>query len=320
VLVSYKVNIGFVMDPLEEINPAKDSTLMMMLAAKDLGAKIFTLHIDDLYMQDGSAMARMRQVDVFDDTDKWYEGFEYYHAPLSSLDIIFMRKDPPVDKRFIHACYVLEMAERNGVYVSNPALSLIDLNEKIYATHFPQFSAPYVITADKNVLSEFLNSHENIIIKPLDSMGGEGIFMVKKGDVNFEVIWEVQTNRGKYPVMAQRFIPEIAQGDKRILIVCGKPFGHAMARLPKDGSIRGNLAAGGRYEIMPLTDREWEISNAVAKDLLSRNIEFAGLDVIGDYLTEVNITSPTGLRQLSVATGQKIAHTLIQGVIERSGK
>lgn len=305
------------MDPIAAINPVKDTTLAMMLAAQAEGAELWVMEQDHIYMQNGRARGKMARVTVYDDELRWYESAEQENRELAALDVILMRKDPPVDKRFIHACYVLEMAVRNGVRVVNDPLCLIDFNEKIFSTHFPDFVPPYVIGCDRDVLREFLNSHGSIIIKPLDSMGGEGVFLVHEGDVNFDVIWEVQTQRGRYPVFAQKFIPEIKNGDKRIVILNGKPFDHALVRLPKDGSIRGNLAAGGSYEVRPLSPREREIADHVGGQLMAKGIFFAGLDVIGDYLTEVNITSPTGLRQLARETGVDVAGILMRGIIER---
>jgi glutathione synthase len=309
------VRIGVVMDPIVAINPVKDTTLAMMLAAQIQGAELYYMEQDDIYIKDGQARGRLRAVTVYDDIAQWYVLRDPEDVPLSTLDIILMRKDPPVDKRFIHACYVLETAMRNGVRVVNNPLALIDFNEKIFATHFARFSPPYIIGSNREILRDFLDEHQNIVIKPLDSMGGDGVFLVRAGDVNFDVIWEIQTQRGHYPVVAQRFIPEISNGDKRIVLFNGKPFEYALVRLPREGSIRGNLAAGGSYDVQPLTSREKEIAEEVGRTLVGKGIAFAGLDVIGDYLTEVNITSPTGLRQLASVTGQDVAGMLMREII-----
>lgn len=309
------LTIGVVMDPIESINPAKDTTLALMLAAQAMGASVFYMAQDGLYIKDGQARAVMRPVMVYDNKDKWFEAGAAEDKPLADLGLVLMRKDPPVDKRFIHACYVLAQAARDGVKVANNPLALIDFNEKILATHFPAFNPPYVIGADRDVLAAFMKQHENIIIKPLDSMGGDGVFLLRAGDVNFDVVWEVQTQRGTYPVIAQKFIPEISEGDKRIVIVGGKPFGHALVRRPKAGSIRGNLAAGGSAEIRPLTAREEEIATAVGAEIIRHGITFAGIDIIGDYLTEVNITSPTGIRQLAAATGEDLPGLILRSAI-----
>ena len=311
----HNLKIGVVMDPIADIKPRKDTTLAMMLAAQTLGATLFYMEQDDLYIKDGTARARITPVTVFDNPDKWFELGEPYDAPLTKLDIVLMRKDPPVDKRFIHACYMLEQAMRDGVRVVNPPLTLIDFNEKIFATHFPEFCPPYVIASDYETIRAFWAEHKRIIIKPLDSMGGDGVFLVNEGDVNFDVIWEKQTERGRYPVAAQAFIPEIKDGDKRIVIIDGKPFPYALVRTPKSGSIRGNMAAGGTTEVRPLTASETHIAETVGKTLKERNIIFSGIDVIGDCLTEVNITSPTGLRQLSAATDQDVAMILMKAIM-----
>lgn len=319
--MSHSFKIGIVMDPIAHIKPQKDSTLAMMLGAQQLGAALYYMEQDDLYLKDDNAYGIARPVKVFDDKDSWFALNEPEQVALGDLDYILMRKDPPVDKRFIHACYMLEHAQRNGARVVNNPRSLTAYNEKLFATHFPEFCPPYLIASDLGVLREFLDTHEQIIIKPLDAMGGAGVFMVSKDDVNFEVIWEMQTSRGRYPVVAQAFIPEIAGGDKRIIVFGGEPFGHALVRLPKSGSIRGNIAAGGSTDVRPLSPREMEIAATVGKRLAAEGIVFAGLDVIGDYLIEVNITSPTGLREISKATGVDLGRQLMEvitGGVNRS--
>lgn len=313
--MSSNLKIGIIMDPISNIKPQKDSTLAIMLGAQALGAELFYMEQDDLFIEDDKAYGHIRPVKVFDDNNKWYEFGEIRHAPLTDLNYILMRKDPPVDKRFIHACYMLEHAVRNGVTVVNNPTALHRYNEKIFATHFPEFCPPYQLSSDKKVLQDFLNKHERIIIKPLDAMGGEGVFMVKKEDVNFEVIWEMQTANGKYPIVAQAFIPAIDKGDKRIIIINGEPVDHALVRIPKGGSIRGNLAAGASYEVQPLTQHEINVAQTVGKRLKQENIMFSGIDMIGDYLIEVNITSPTGLREISNATGTDLGKLLIEKII-----
>lgn len=310
------LTIGVVMDPIDHIKPAKDSTLAMMLAAQTAGATLFYMGQDDLFIKDGAAWANLSGVTVYDDTAHWYELRERAVVPLGDLDIILMRKDPPVDKRFIHACYVLDQARRDGARVVNDPLALVDYNEKILATHFPQFCPPYVIASDRDVLRDFMGAHDRIIIKPLDSMGGDGVFLVNRNDVNFDVIWEMQTRRGTYPVVAQTFIPEISDGDMRVIVFNGKPYGHALVRTPQKGSIRGNMAAGGSTSVRPLNAWEHEIASAVGAAMVEKGVMFAGLDIIGRYLTEVNITSPTGLRQLAAATGDNVAGLLMDVIIK----
>lgn len=307
--------IGIVMDPISDIKPQKDSTLAIMLGAQNLGASLYYMEQDDIYIENDKARAITRPVTVFDDTSKWYEFGDAQNIELASLDYILMRKDPPVDKRFIHTCYMLEHAVRNGAKVLNNPSALHQYNEKIFATHFPEYCPPYQITSNLGVLKEFLHKHEKIIIKPLDSMGGQGVFMVHKDDVNFEVIWEMQTGKGRYPIAAQAFIPAIDKGDKRIIIIDGTPIDHALVRIPKGGSIRGNLAAGASYEVKPLSDHEMAVAKVVGKRLMKEGIIFSGIDMIGDYLIEVNITSPTGLREISKATGNDLGKLLIEKIL-----
>ncbi|MEM7071890.1 MAG: glutathione synthase, partial [Pseudomonadota bacterium] len=211
------------MDPISHIKPQKDSTLAIMLGAQALGAELYYMEQDDLYIEDNGVFATVQPVKVFDDNHKWCELSDKSNMDLSALDYILMRKDPPVDKRFIHTCHILEHAARNGIKVINNPTALHQFNEKMFATHFSEFCPPYQISSDLSPLRKFLEKHEKIIIKPVDSMGGEGVFMVHKNDVNFEVIWEMQTNNGRYPIIAQAFIPAIDKGDKRIIIIDGIP-------------------------------------------------------------------------------------------------
>lgn len=312
-----QIKVGVVMDPISNIKPHKDSTLALMLGAQALGATLYYMEQDDLYIEDDKARANVHPVKVFDDPAKWYEFEAPQNINLTELNFLLMRKDPPVDKRFIHTCYMLEHAARQGLKVVNNPTTLHTYNEKIFATHFPEYCPPYQISSDKEILRAFLDKHKKIIIKPLDAMGGQGVFMVREEDVNFEVIWEMQTHNGTYPVVAQAFIPAIDKGDKRIIIIDGQPFDHALVRIPKGGSIRGNLAAGASYEVKPLGDREKEVAQAVGKRLVREGIIFSGIDMIGDYLIEVNITSPTGLREISNATGQDLGKDLMEKILAK---
>lgn len=313
--MSNSPKVGIVMDPIADIKPQKDSTLAMMLGAQELGATLYYMEQDDLFIKCDAACGMMREVKVFDDNDHWFALNEVETASLSELDVILMRKDPPVDKRFIHTCYMLDHARRQGVKVFSDPRSMVLYNEKILATHFPEFCPPYVLTSSLDVLRDFLEEQEKIIIKPLDAMGGQGIFLAEKSDVNFEVIWEIHTQNGTYPVEAQAFIPEISKGDIRIIVIDGEPFGHGLVRLPKSGSVRGNLAAGGSYDVRPLTEKETEVATIVGKRLKSDGVMLGGLDVIGDYLTEVNITSPTGLREISRATDTDLGKLLMEKIL-----
>lgn len=310
------MKIGVLMDPLAHIKPRSDSTLALMLAAQDLKARLFFFTPDEMLLKDGHSYAHLCEIKVTSDETNWHNVGEAKLSPLADLDIILMRKDPPVDKRFIHTCYMLEQAQREGVRVVNDPVSLIVYNEKLFATHFPEFCPHYLISSHLEALRDFWHEHGTIIVKPLDAMGGQGVFLVEKDSVNFDVIWELQTQRGTYPVVAQKFIPEITEGDKRIIVIGGEPFSHALVRLPKAGSIRGNLVHGGGHEVRPLTKVERTIAETVGKRLVKEGIIFAGIDVIGEKLIEVNITSPTGIRQLSKETGEDIGMKIMKKIIE----
>lgn len=307
--------IGFVMDPIERINPVKDTTLALMLAAQKTGADLFYMVVDGLYVEGSRAFAIAQRVRVFDNPEHWFELDPPEAFALTTLDLVVMRKDPPVDKRFLHACAMLEQAVRDGVRVVNNPTALVTLNEKLFASHFPEYCPETIIASDPGVLHDFLKTHGKIIIKPLDAMGGEGVFMVTHDDVNFEVIWEIQTKRGTYPVIAQKFIPAIAEGDSRIIVISGKPFDHVLVRTPKPGSIRGNMAAGGTTRIRPINDREREIAETVGRELIRYDIAFAGLDIIGDRLIEINITSPTGIRQISKSCGTDLGDLIMAAML-----
>lgn len=307
--------IGFVMDPIGEINPKKDTTLALMLAAQKTGADLFYMVMDGLYVEGGHAFAIAQRVTVFDDLENWFKLEPPERFALSTLDTILMRKDPPVDKRFLHACAMLEQAARDGARVVNNPTALITLNEKIFATHFPDLCPETVISSDIGILHDFLHTHGKIIIKPLDSMGGDGVFMVTRDDVNFEVIWEMHTQRGTYPVIAQKFIPAITAGDKRVIVINGKPFEYVLVRTPKSGSIRGNMAAGGTTEVRAITAQERAIAETVGKELIRHDIVFCGLDIIGDRLIEINITSPTGIRQISKECGIDVADLIMAAML-----
>lgn len=308
-------SIAIVIDPIESIKPKKDSTVAMIKAAMEMGADIFYMTIDDLFIEDNRAKSISRPLKLTDNPLQWHELGPSEIRALTDFDYVLMRKDPPVDKRFIHACYMLEHAARDGANVLNNPTALIALNEKLYAGYFPDLCPATVVSSDKEVLRRFLEIHKKIIIKPLDAMGGAGVFMVTADDVNFEVIWELHTNRGTYPVIAQEFLPSITEGDKRIIVINGKAFDHVLVRSPKAGSIRGNMAAGGHTHVRSINEVERKICDIVGKDLLKRGIVFAGIDIIGDKLIEINITSPTGLREISAACGINVANVLMQEIL-----
>ena len=303
------------MDSLPSIKPQKDSTVAMIKAAHRKNIRVFYTGVDDLYIEDNRAKAIVHEILPGDDK-VWHNLGDQSTRDLKDFTAVLMRKDPPVDKRFLHACYMLEHAARDGGTILNNPSSLIGLNEKLFATHFPDLAPVTVITSSRDVLRNFLDKQGKIIIKPLDSMGGEGVFMVTKDDVNFDVIWEIQTARGTYPVIAQEFLPAIKDGDIRVIVINGKPFEHVLVRTPKTGSIRGNMAAGGNTHVREITKVEKQICETVGKVLIERGVLFAGLDIIGDKLIEINITSPTGIRQISDACGIEIADILIDEIVK----
>jgi len=311
------IKFGIVMDPIEAINIKKDSTFAMALSAQDKGWDLVYLELSDLYMEQGEAMASMRSLEVCRNESSWFRLGERYLADLGSLDVIVMRKDPPVDSEFITATYILECAERAGSIVVNRPQSLRDCNEKLYATYFPQCCPEVLVARDTHRLRAFLDTHTDVIYKPLDGMGGASIFHVKKGDANIGVILETLTHHGSRQIMAQRYLPEIKDGDKRILIIDGEPVPYALARIPGEGEHRGNLAAGGRGEAKALTDRDRWIVDQIKDDLKERGLLFVGIDVIGDYLTEINVTSPTCIQELDRACNLDIGGQLMNAIESR---
>ena len=302
------------MDPIGDINITKDSSFAMMLAAQKKGWSLYYMELADLYIDQGTAKASSSKVSVERNDDKWFELSGKKDMPLSELDAIIMRKDPPVDAEFIYATHILERAESEGVFVVNKPQSLRDCNEKLYATAFPQCCPPVLVSRDQARLKQFIYDNEDVIYKPLDGMGGASIFRVKTGDSNLSVILETLTDHGQQQIMAQRYLPEIKAGDKRILIVDGQAISHALARIPSQGELRGNLAAGGRGEALALTERDLWIVDQIKEDLLKRGLIFVGIDVIGDYLTEINVTSPTCIQELDKACGLDIADDLMTAI------
>ena len=307
------------MDPIGSIKIAKDSTFAMLLAADRRQWRIQYMELSDLFLRDARAWARMREVRVRDDAAHWYRFCGEQTRPLDALSVILMRKDPPFDMEYIYATYLLERAQVRGVRVVNDPRSLRDANEKVFILQFPQCCPPTLVTRRNADIAEFLACHTEIILKPLDGMGGRSVFRVKAADPNFNVIVETLTDRDNRFCMAQKFIPEIADGDKRILLIDGDPVPYALARIPKPGETRGNLATGGTGVGQPLTERDRRIASQVGPELRRRGILFAGLDVIGDYLTEINITSPTCIRELDARFGLDIADDLMTKLEEQMG-
>jgi len=311
------LKIGIVMDPIEQIAYKKDTSLALMNAAQQRGCELFYMEQQDLSIQNGTAYGRMAPIKVDMNPDNWFEMGEYSDQPLSNLNIILMRKDPPFDSEFIYSTYILERAEQQGVLIANKPQSLRDCNEKVFATAFAELMTPTVVTRRADLLKAFHREHGDVIFKPLDGMGGSSIFRLKQDDPNVSVIIETLTNHGQQQIMAQRYIPEIKQGDKRILMIDGEPVPYCLARIPADGETRGNLAAGGSGVTMELSDKEREIALKIGPTLKEKGLYFVGLDVIGDYVTEINVTSPTCVREISRDSGIDVAGQLIDCLLSK---
>jgi glutathione synthase len=292
------IKVGVVMDPIEQITYKKDSSLAMLWAAQRKGWELHYMEQQHLFLRDGKVKGQMAPLKVAMDPDNWFERGEYVIRDLAELDVILMRKDPPFDNEFIYSTHLLAMAESEGTLIVNRTGSLRDYNEKLFATHFPQCCPPVLVTRRGDLLRQFHAEHKNVIFKPLDGMGGSSIFHIREDGTNLGVIIETLTAHGTRTIMAQKYIPEIKDGDKRILMINGEPVPYALARIPMAGETRGNLAAGGRGEGRPLTDRDRWIAEQVGPTLKEKGLLFVGLDVIGDYLTEINVTSPTCIREL----------------------
>ena len=308
--------IGVVMDSIESITPYKDTTLLLLLTAQTRGWKIMYMEQNDLYLNNNVPSASMVELKVQDDEAKWFSKGDVEFQPLSDLNVILMRKDPPFNTEYIYTTYILEAAEKLGVTVINKPQSLRDYNEKIFSTLFPQCIPPLIVSSHSGKIKEFLNAQGEIILKPLDGMGGSSIFKVGNSDPNLNVIIETLTCKGTQTIMAQKFIPDIIKGDKRILMIGGEPIPYCLARIPPKGDIRGNLAIGGKGIVQELDDRDLWIANQVGGFLKEKGIVLAGLDVIGNYLTEINITSPTCAREIEREKSINIGGKLFD-VIER---
>ncbi|MGI9291735.1 MAG: glutathione synthase [Gammaproteobacteria bacterium] len=306
--------IGIVMDHIAGISPAKDSTLAMMLEAQARGHKLLHFEQDDLYLEAGVAHGRGRPVKVTDSTSNWFELGDPEDVELGDVPVILMRKDPPFDMEYIYTTYLLERAELAGSLVINRPGSLRDINEKAFTGWFPECCPDTLVTRSMDDLRKFLSGHGKIVVKPLDGMGGKSIFVVDKSDNNANVIFETLTNDGTAFTMAQSYIPEISAGDKRIILIDGKIPEYALARIPGAGDNRGNLVMGATAEARKLTDKDRWICEQVGPELSRRGVIFAGLDVIGDYLTEVNVTSPTGIREIAKLTGTDLAADLLDRI------
>jgi glutathione synthase len=311
------IKLGIVMDPIADINIKKDSSFAMLLEAQRRGYEIHYMEMADLYLLQGQARARTRLLSVEPNPERWYHFGSGQDLALSELNVILMRKDPPFDTEYIYATYMLERAEDAGTLIVNKPQSLRDANEKLYTSWFSQFTPKTLVSRDAKRLKAFYQQEQDVILKPLDGMGGASIFRLKPEDPNVSVILETLTAHGSQYAMAQRYIPEIVDGDKRILVVDGEPVPYCLARIPASGETRGNLAAGGRGEARPLSDSDWAIAKAIGPTLKAKGLIFVGLDVIGDKLTEINVTSPTCIREIEAAFPISITGMLFDAIERR---
>lgn len=315
-----QVVVGVVMDPIADIAYKKDTTLALLLAAKKRGWKLKYMEMDDLYLRQGKAWAKMADLDVFANPEKWFELGEAKASSMAELDILLMRKDPPFDGDFLNSTWLLEAAEREGVLVVNKAQSLRDCNEKLFAQEFPECCPPTLVSSNSELIREFYKEHQDIILKPLDGMGGAGVFRVAADGMNLGAIIEQLTDNNRQLIMVQKYLPEIKDGDTRILVINGEAVPYGLARVPMAGETRGNLAAGGSGIARELTERDYWIVEQVAAALKEKDLMFVGLDVIGDYLTEINVTSPTCVRELDDQCGLDIGGQLMAYLAERLGR
>lgn len=308
------IRTGVIMDPISGIATYKDSTFAMLLEAQRRNHEIWYMEPEDLSIRDGVALGHMSRLSVNDSREDWFTLAASENRELAKLDILLMRKDPPYNMDYVYTTYVLDLAEQSGVTVVNRPQALRDANEKCFTTQFPQCCVPMLISSSSSEIKAFVAEHGLSVVKPLDGMGGESIFQARPDDPNLNVILETITLKDSQLVMVQQYIPEITQGDKRILVVNGEPVPYALARIPGEGDFRGNLAKGGTGKGVPLSDRDFWICEQVAPELKRRGIIFAGLDVIGDWLTEINVTSPTCIRELDAQFGLNIAGELFDAL------
>ena len=311
------IKLGIVMDPIESINIKKDSSFAMMMEAQRRGWEIHYMEMNDLSLEQGKAVARTRVVSLKEDPDGWFDFTSEQEIELSELDAVLMRKDPPFDTEYIYATYILERAENEGALIVNEPRSLRDCNEKLFTAWFPDLTPTTLVTRRTDKIKAFHQEHGDIILKPLDGMGGSSIFRVMHGDPNVSVIIETLTSHGQNYCMAQTFVPDISNGDKRILVVDGEPMPYCLARIPAKGETRGNLAAGGRGEARPISETDRKIAETVAPVLKEKGLIFVGLDVIGDKLTEINVTSPTCIREIEAAFDISITGKLMDAIERR---
>jgi glutathione synthase len=308
------MKIAFLADPLSTFKTYKDSTYAMMVEADKRGHEVYAFQQKDMAVEQGVVTAQVQRISFTGDSTDWYRAAEPVETNLGQFDAILQRKDPPFDMEYVYGTYLLELAEKQGANVFNKPSAIRDHNEKVAITQFSQYTSPTLVTSDEARIRAFQKQHGDIILKPLDGMGGAGIFRVTADGMNLGSIIETLTGNGRNTIMAQRYIPDIVKGDKRILVIGGKPVPFSLARIPQNGEVRGNLAAGGVGVAQPLTERDFEIAHALGPILAARGLLLVGLDVIGDFLTEVNVTSPTCFQEITQQTGFPVAATFIDAV------
>ncbi|AQR65998.1 glutathione synthase [Aquaspirillum sp. LM1] len=308
------MRIAFIADPLASFKIYKDSTFAMMEEASRRGHALYALQADDLYVAAGQVRAQVSPITLTGQADAWFVRGAPSDCALNEFDAVLMRKDPPFDAQYLYATHLLSLAESQGARVFNRGQALRDYNEKLAILKFPEWTAPTLVSQQPAILRAFVAEQGDTILKPLDSMGGDGIFRVSPHDPNLSVILETMTERGQRTIMAQRYLPEIVDGDKRVLLIDGEPVPYCLARIPQPGETRGNLAAGGRGEARPLTARDRAIAEALGPRLKAEGLLLVGLDVIGERLTEVNVTSPTCFREIMDQTGCNVAGLLLDAL------
>jgi glutathione synthase len=314
------MKIAFLADPLSSFKIYKDSTFAMMAEAARRGHEVYAFQQRHMALKEGKVTAHVSRIELTGDQHDWYKAAPSEDTSLAAFDAVIQRKDPPFDMEYVYGTYLLQLAEKQGAKVFNKPSAIRDHNEKLSIAQFSQFTAPTLVTSDETRLRDFQAEHGDVILKPLDGMGGAGIFRIKADGLNLGSIIETLTLHGARTIMAQRYIPDIVKGDKRILLIDGKPVPYSLARIPQAGEVRGNLAAGGTGVAQPLSQRDREIAEALGPELASRGLLLVGLDVIGDYLTEVNVTSPTCFQEITQQTGFQVASMFIDAVEARAGK
>ncbi len=310
--------LGVIMDPIDRINPKKDTSLALLLAAQQRDWPIFYMQANDLFLVNDKPYARMRSIEVKDNQESWFAYGKETIAPLTNLSVILMRKDPPIDMHYIYVTQLLDKAQQQEVLIVNRPQSLRDFNEKLFTLNFPQCCPPSLVTSHIKTAKEFLLEHQDIIAKPLDGMGGRSVFRLRANDPNCNVILETLTANNQSYVMVQHYIPEVQDGDKRIILINGEPIPYALARIAPPGETRANLAVGGKGKVVKLTERDRWICQQIGSSLREKGLFFVGIDVIGDYLTEINITSPTGVRELDAKCDLNIGSQFIDAIFPKT--